>query len=128
VRTFHDHIPPPVIFTCQATSSFAQGVAVPIPTLPVVNIRAVSVLLVLNTRSCQSVVPTKFVPATVPELPSIDHTPETDDNDTQVARPAASDERTLLTHGAPHVILICQTTSSLAPGVIVPTPTLKPSS
>lgn len=128
VRTFHDHIPPPVILTCHATSSLAHGAIVPIPTLPDVSIRATSALFVLNTRSCQSVVPRKLVPATVPELPRRDHTPETDESDTHVARPAASDESTLLTHGAPHVILICHATSSLAPGVIVPIPILRPSS
>ena len=128
MRTFQTPGTPPVILTCQATSSLAPGVGVPIPTLPEVNIRAASILFVLNTRSCKSLVPTKFVPATVPELPSIDHTPETDESDTQLARPVASDERTLLTHGAPHVIRICQATSSLAPGVIVPTPILNPSS
>lgn len=128
VRTFQAPGTPPVILTCPATSSFTHGVAVPIPILPQASIRAASTLLVLNTRSCQSVVPRKLVPATVPELPSIDHAPETDESDTQVARPVASDESTLFTHGAPQVILTCQTTSSLAPGVIVPTPILNPSS
>jgi hypothetical protein len=62
----------------------------------------------------------------VPELPSNDHTPDTEDSDTQVARPVASDDRTLFTPGDPPVILTCPTTSSLAPGEIVPIPTLVP--
>lgn len=35
VRTFPAHGVPHVIFTCPATSSFAHGVTVPIPTFPV---------------------------------------------------------------------------------------------
>ena len=124
MRTLPAEGDPPVILTCQATSSLVHGVAVPTPRLPADVRRSFSVLFVLNTRSCASVVPIKLVPATVPLLPRIDHTPDTDDNDTQVARPAASDERTLLIHEAPPVIFICHTTSSLAPGVIVPIPTL----
>ena len=34
VRIFPAHGVPPVIFTCPATSSFADGVEVPIPTFP----------------------------------------------------------------------------------------------
>ena len=85
-------------------------------------------LFLLNTRSWLSEVPRKLVPAVVPELPRIDHTPETEERDTQVARPVASEESTLLTPGKPPVILICPATSSLAQGVIVPSPILDPSS
>ncbi len=128
VRTLPSHGTPPVIFTCHTTSSFAHGVDVPIPTLPVVSILIVSTLFVLKTRATLSVVPRKLVPATVPELPRIDQTPDTAERDTQLASPLASDDSTLPAHGAPPVIFTCHATSSFAQGAIVPRPILEPSS
>ena len=52
------------------TSNAEPGAVVPIPTLPVLNTRRRSVLLVFVTKSTASVVPTKLVPATVPLLPT----------------------------------------------------------
>lgn len=127
-RNFPTPGAPPVIFTCPATSSLAHGAAVPIPRLPVFKRRIVSILFVLNTRSCRSVVPMKLVPAIVPEFPMRDHTPETAERDTQLASHVASEERTLLIHGDPPVIFTCPATSSFAQGVNVPIPTLVESS
>ncbi len=44
----------------------------------------------------------------------------------QLARPVASEVITLPRPGVPPVSLICHATSSLAPGVVVPIPTLVP--
>ena len=117
---------PPVIFTCPATSSFAPGEGVPIPTFPAERIRTFSVLFVLNTRSIASVVPRKFVPATVPEFPIILHIFVRVGAALQDARPVASEINTLPSPGDPPVILTCPATSSLDPGDAVPIPTLVP--
>ncbi len=85
----------------------------PIPTLPVVWIRIFSVLFVLNTKSTLSVVPRKLVVATVPMFQSVDHAHDTAASDTQLARPVASDANTLLSHGAPQVILTVPSISVL---------------
>jgi len=114
---------PPVIFTCPATSSFAPGEGVPIPTFPAERIRTFSVLFVLNTRSIASVVPRKLVPATVPALPSMTQAPPTAAGVTQVASHVASDdESTFPVPGVPQVIFICPATSSRAVGDAVPIP------
>ena len=125
-RTFPTHGVPPVIFTCPATSSFAPGEGVPIPTFPAERIRTFSVLFVLNTRSIASVVPRKFVPATVPEFPIILHIFVRVGAALQDARPVASEINTLPSPGDPPVILTCPATSSFAPGDAVPIPTLVP--
>jgi len=95
---------PPVIFTCPATSSFAPGEGVPIPTFPAERIRTFSVLFVLNTRSIASVVPRKLVPATVPELPNIFHIFVRVGAALQDARPDASEVSTLPRPGVPPAI------------------------
>jgi hypothetical protein len=64
----------------------------------------------------------------VPELPRVDHTFDTEERDTQLASPSASEASTFHTQGAPPVILICPFTSSLAHGVVVPSPIFVPSS
>ena len=123
VRILPAHCVPSVILTCPATSSLAPGDAVPIPTFPALRIRIFSVLFVLTTRSIASVVPMKLVPATVPALPRrVQYAPAPLAGVCHVARPAASEVRTLLRPGVPPVILTCQATSSAVDGVLVPIP------
>ena len=71
--------------------------------------------LTLKTREILSVVPIKFVPATVPALPRSSH--DVDDVGVcQLARPAASEVRTFPTPGVPHDIFTVPLTSNIADG------------
>ena len=59
----------PFIRASAFTSSFAAGVMVPIPTLPLLNTRSLSVLFVRIAKACASVVPIKLVAGSVLALP-----------------------------------------------------------
>ena len=104
--------------------SLEAGVVVPIPRFPLVSIRIFSTLFVRNERAKLSVVPTKLLFGSVPELPIIAHgMTEAPAGACQLASHAASDTSILPTPGVPHDIFIVPFTSSLAPGFTVPIPT-----
>lgn len=107
-----------------STSSFSQGLLVPIPTFHPAWIRTFSVAFVRITRSTLSVVPRKFVVAVVPAFPRTHH-PANDPVAavSQLARPVASETRIFPSPGDPPVILTCPATSSRAHGAAVPIPT-----
>ncbi len=89
------------------TSSFAHGVAVPMPIFHPAVTRIFSVLFVRVTKSTLSVVPTKLLVAVVPALPRIHH--QAIDPVAAVcheARPVASDTRIFQIHGLPPCIRI----------------------
>ena len=64
------YVAPMVVF--EATDRALEGVGVPTPIRPALVILVLSKLFVLNTKATASVVPAKFVVATVPEFPVVD--------------------------------------------------------
>ena len=104
--------------------SLEAGVLVPIPIFPLVSIRIFSTLFVRNERAKLSVVPTKLLFGSVPELPTIAHgMTAAPVGVCQLASHTASDMSILPAHGDPPVILTCPATSSRVPGLAVPIPT-----
>ena len=115
-KNFPEPTPPPVIFTCQATSSRAHGVAVPIPTLPEVSIRIRSILLVIIGSTWLDIVPRFWVAVNVLP-PTVQKEPEREGSGSyQLAIPVVSDIRSLPEPGEPPRIRICPFTSSVAVG------------
>ncbi len=82
-------------------------IAPPRVILPFCNTRTRSILFVLITRSCASMVPRKLDTDVVPELPNVAHGvshPLAPASACQLARPVASDTSTFPAHGDPPVI------------------------